>query len=83
MIYTIGDRTLYDPLFDEGAPSIQGLTSTSEGGMVFITYEEAEEHCPHGYTVYGVDADWYNDTTPSPGDPWNTLIVTSKLIKLL
>ena len=64
------------------SPEKKGRTSNYAGGSVWKTYEGANKYCPFGYSVYGVDADWNRDTTPSKNVDWHDLLVDSKLINL-
>ena len=89
MIYTIGHTESYLKGFAEakekGIPFLKkGRIEDYAGGSVWKTYEEAEVHAmARGpYSVWGVLADWYADTTPSRVGDWHDLLVDAELIKL-
>lgn len=92
MIYTIGNKANYDRFFVEQAaedgPHKLGRTENYQGGIVFETEEIARRYlkgmpCGEDYDVYGVLADWENDTTPEgTAGEWHDLLVTAKLVKL-
>jgi len=60
----------------------QGKRLNYTGGSVWKTREEAEKHCPTGYSVYGVILDWERDSEPSHGT-WNNLLYDRPLEKLM
>lgn len=75
MIYTIGNKQLYDELFSsEGHVTKTGKTEGYDGGIVWQTEQEAgeflancmfyegKEHYAAIMTVYGVEAVWDIDT---------------------
>ena len=84
MIYTIGHQKSYELYFEEqGTPRKLGRTKDYGGGSCWQTKDEAQKHCPEGYSVYGVMADWDRDTEPNrEGGSWHDLLVTSDLVKL-
>ena len=83
MIYTIGHTESYHRYFEEqGTPSKKGRTEDYSGGSVWKTIEDAEKHCPKGYSVFGMIADWDKDTEPSKDGDWNDLLIDADLVKL-
>ena len=83
MIFTVGHTENYEQYFVEyiDVPKL-GRTDGYPGGSVWESKEDAEKHCPNGFSVYGVMSDWDNDTEPSEEGNWNDLLVDAKLIKL-
>lgn len=92
MIYTIGKKSFYENYIDTDAnPKKLGRLDPDvflcsgedyyEGGSVWQTKEEAEQHTQEGYEVYGVIADWKKDTTPSE-ESHHCLLNSSRLIKI-
>jgi hypothetical protein len=83
MIYTIGRTAAYEQNFRE-LPVVEklGRTPDYQGGSVWKTREDAQKECPSDYSVYGVEADWEQDTEPSKEGSWHDLLKTSKLVKL-
>lgn len=89
MIYTIGKTKLYESYFEMYADNPEefqksGRSEGYSGGTVFKTPLEALTACPHGYSVYGVVADWDEDT-----DQWSEtaygardLLRDAQLVKL-
>lgn len=87
MIYTIGHTESYERYFkeqeaDEGYPKKIGRNTEYPGGSVWKTFDNALRHCPNGYSVYGVLANWEKDTKPSNEGDWHDLLVDSTLVKL-
>lgn len=83
MIYTIGNTESYERAFTEhGRVEKMGRHEGYPGGCVWKTRTEAEAHCPEGYSVYGVLADWEEDTEPNPDQPWHDLLVDAPLVQL-
>ncbi len=85
MIYTCGNTKSYEQYFkEEKYPKKKGkdLDGGYVGGSVWKTRQEAQQHCPINYSVYGVDADWNNDTETIPNQTWNNLLIDALLIKL-
>lgn len=89
MIYTIGNTQLYERHFSEQTtPHKMGRRERDEsgnshpGGSVWQTVEEARQHCPPGFAVYGVLADWATQTLPSPGNDWHDLQIDAPLVQL-
>jgi hypothetical protein len=86
MIYTIGHTSSYEQYFLEQHPEgpyKKGRDATYPGGSVWLTFEEAQNNCPIGYSVYGVEADWEKDTLISSKGIWHDLLKDSKLIRIL
>ena len=52
------------------------------GGSVWETAGDARRHCPAGYDVFGVAAEWRVDTEPSRGGPWDDLLIDSGIVRL-
>lgn len=87
MIYTIGNKQNYDKLLTSGNPVYKmGREGNYEGGYVFRSLREANKYLIDNkfdnYGIYGVNADWEEDTIPF--QPYNflkadRLIVTSDL----
>lgn len=80
MIYTIGDRDLYERVIKESGDK-------AKGGSVWKTREEAEARKNAGdpgrlwdFEVYGVEADWDKDVKEGPD--FGTLSKKAKLVKL-
>lgn len=68
MIYTVGHMGLYEKFLEKNP----GATLPA-GGMVWETAREADAYLaerPRGdeYAVYGVEADWQEDTESCPAD---------------
>lgn len=91
MIYTLGRRSVYEDVFEKMNQSREyckkfGKTSTYDGGSVWKTYEEALKYKIqnnlHDYDVYGVIANWKEDTEPNEHGEFNNLIRDSRLIRL-
>jgi hypothetical protein len=85
MIYTVGREESYTRYFQEqDRPLKAGRNSRDNypGGSVWETEEEAREHCPEGYQVYGVLASWDQDTEPSKDGNWHDLLINAELIQL-
>lgn len=93
MIYTVGQKNIYDQLFiDVKYPKKKGvdLKEGYPGGSVWRNYNDAREHMlksnlnrENPYDVYGVLADWKQHTMPnSQGQSWHNLLLDSFLVKL-
>jgi len=85
MIYTTGSTRYYDAYFLETythTPTKLGKTKTHEGGLVWQTIKEAKDNCPKEYSVYGVLADWEEDTSYNEKKNCRNLIKTSEIVKL-
>ena len=88
MIFTIGHTESYQRYFKEqDTPMKLGRVNSEDfpnypGGSVWKTYEEAKNNCPPLYSVYGVLADWEEDTVLNENGSWNDLLVTSALVDL-
>lgn len=72
MIYTIGKKDIYlSALAEQGTLQKLGKGMLNgkpyPGGSVWKTYDEALEAAKRnpGFMVFGVDADWDNDTEPA------------------
>lgn len=85
MIFTVGHEESYERYFEEqeNLPRKLGRTEDYVGGSVWKTVQEAQKYCPKDYKVYGVLADWENDTVPSKEGPWHDLLVTSPLVRVI
>lgn len=97
MIYTIGHRESYEQGFREqptGKFAKLGAGTLADGedyagGIVFKTREEAQEYIDsrkslcYTYDVYGVEADWDEDTDNVIGEYGRRLLKTSRLVWLL
>ena len=88
MIYTIGRTSAYEQSFIEN-PEVYKLGRTVidgkfyPGGSVWKTIRDAQSHCPEGFSVYGVMADWDKDTEGNEENSWNDLLVDSRLCRLV
>lgn len=83
MIFTVGHRESYEIYFREYEnPEKLGRHDNYPGGSVWLTFEEAQQHCPEGYAVYGVEAVWGKDTEQNVESDCHDLLTTSKLVKL-
>lgn len=85
MIYTIGHEESYTRYFREQERPLKLGRNRRDGypgGSVWETEEEARAHCPDGYQVYGLFADWEADTEPSKEGDWHDLLVNAELVQL-
>lgn len=83
MLFTIGHTKSYLQYFEEQTtPLKKGKEGDYPGGSVWKTKEEAQYNCPAEYSVFGVLADWDKDTEPSLEGTWNSLLISSELVKL-
>lgn len=87
MIYTIGHTKNYLQYFKEhlllNFPfQKKGREADYPGGSVWRTKEEAQQHCPPNYSVFGVLADWDTQTEPSKEGSWHNLLVDADLVIL-
>lgn len=85
MIYTIGRTKNYERYLDEySRPRKLGRTKRYRGGSVWDTREKAQRYADKypGYRVYGVLAEWNNQTEPSKVGPWHDLLADSILVRL-
>jgi hypothetical protein len=93
MIYTVGQKNVYDKLFEDVKyPKKKGvdIKESYAGGSVWRNYLDAREsaiksnpHREHPYDIYGVLADWKRDTIPDiKGNSWHNLLFDSFLVKL-
>ena len=93
MIYTVGFREAYDTLFEGPNQTIKRGRQTVNGkmvypgGMVFRTREDAQHYIDDnalgGYTVYGVRAEWGQDTMPSTEGPFHDLLKDAPMVQLI
>ena len=83
LIYTLGRKSIYDPLFGRPRKPMKG-----KGGSVWETHGDAEAYrmCmreKREYGVYGVVADWDRDTKPTGKDaPYRDLNRDATLVQL-
>jgi hypothetical protein len=77
MIYTIGNTESYEQYFREQESPMKSI-----GGSVWKTIEDAKLFCPESFTIYGVIADWENDTVNFDNTQWNDLTRDALLVKL-
>jgi len=95
MIFTIGHTISYATAFREEPELLKlGRTDEHPGGGVWETRQAAQdfldsmpnEYCPNwqakDFSVYGVDADWEEDTYEDFFTPWRLLKRDAQLIKL-
>lgn len=83
MFYTLGHKESYEQYFrEQSAPFKMGRKDEYPGGSVWLTKEEAEKHCPSDYAVYGVLADWDNDTILTEDGDWHDLLIDAPLCKI-
>lgn len=96
MIYTIGRTTGYDLALRENPTTVKcGRDGESHGGSVWRTPEEAQAYIdehpaewwppewpPEEFGVYGVEADWDEDTYQVGDEPWRALLHDARLVKL-
>jgi len=85
MIYTVGHEESYTRYFEEQGRPLKlgkGGEENYPGGAVWKTEIAARNHCPDGYQVYGVMADWETDTEPSQDGDWHNLLFNSELVQL-
>ncbi len=88
MIFTIGDKSLYEAYLSEDPNAAKAA-----GGTVWLFREQAEAHAllinvtrpeKYRFKVYGVMAVWDEDTKPDPevGNGAHTILRDAKLIPL-
>lgn len=84
MVYTIGRTEAYEAELDAGPVEKRGRSSAEgyPGGSVWRDFDDALRDCPPGYSVYGVDADWDNDTAPSRDGDWHDLLRDAPIVRL-
>jgi hypothetical protein len=85
MIYCIGKEEAYERYFQEQErphKSGRNLQDGYPGGSVWEAEEDARNHCPAGYQVYGVLAHWRIDTEPSKVGNWDDLLIDAELVQL-
>lgn len=90
MIYTIGNRDIYLRfLFQYGEDFFKvGSRNDYPGGYAFQSVEDAERciserHYNSDYMVFGLLADWEDDTIPDPGGYWWHVLKNDARIVLL
>jgi hypothetical protein len=91
VVYTIGHRDSYLEYLSRPEPCMKlGRRGPADprgpgypGGSVWETAGDARRHCPAGYDVFGVAAEWRVDTEPSRGGPWDDLLVDSGIVRLV
>jgi hypothetical protein len=71
MIFTVGKKYLYDDILERPENYTDGALYKRKGGIVFQTavdaYGQINSKKWRGFEVYGVDADWDEDTYDIPG----------------
>ena len=85
MIFTLGRKDIYDPLFiDPDKPPMK-----AKGGSVWANWGNAEKHRlsmpkPDDFGVYGVGADWYSGQVriETKGVEWRSLTVDAPLVRI-
>ena len=87
MIYTIGHTESYMRSHKRskylGKPFYKiGRTEYYPGGSVWKTKGEAKQHCDASRSVFGVIADWEEDTAPSIIGDWHDLLVNADIVVL-
>jgi hypothetical protein len=85
VIYTVGHKESYDRYFQElSRPFKAGgnIENGEPGGSVWETEEEARKYCNEGCQVYGVLANWDQDTVQSKDGDWHDLLIDAELIIL-
>jgi hypothetical protein len=86
MIYTIGHRESYLRGLQQGVLYKLGRRKDYPGGYAFKTKEDAQRRIDEvyddSYAVFGLDADWEEDTVPSEHGWWHALIVDRPIIVL-
>jgi len=94
MIFTIGNRKNYlQFIMDYGVPEKLGKQPPNErfpdgypGGYAFLTMADAERRIQEAgyrdFAVFGLDADWQEDTEPSTDGWWHNLLVDADIVLL-
>lgn len=95
MIFTIGNESLYKDAMQRHGELLKrgrddGITIRDDyiGGYAFKTKQEAqkridEAYANEGFAVFGLDADWEEDTYENPdGYWWRHLLRDAKIIGL-
>jgi len=87
MIFTIGKTINYERFFlEQDQPQKLGRCKRSPGGSVWRTFNEVQTYLDSlgldEYSIYGVIADWEEDTEQHGGASWRDLLKNSDLIKL-
>jgi hypothetical protein len=85
MIFTLGRKDIYEPLFvDPDKPPRK-----AKGGSVWQTWGGAEKHRlsmpkPNDFAVYGVGADWHSSQVRAEerGVEWRSLTVDAPLVRI-
>ena len=81
MIYTVGNKAMYDSLLQEKPVNKIGIRDDYKGGCVFKTAEEARRKCLKEYDVYGLDANW-SDTYWCEEEQYQALSIDRPIVKL-
>lgn len=85
MIFTLGRKDIYEPLFvDPDKPPKKAKT-----GSVWQNWGDAEKHRlsmhkPDDFAVYGVAASWYGNqvAVEAQGVSWRSLTVDAPLVRI-
>ena len=93
MIYTVGVRRNYEQILDGSSTPVKlgkcqaDDGSEYEGGCAFQTIEAAASHLLERglseYGIYGMMADWEEDTYQIEGEPFRRLKRDAGLVRLL
>jgi hypothetical protein len=80
ILYTVGRTDIYEPYIASDPYPGKG-----KGGTVWPSWRAANDHCPEGFSVYGVVADWELDTEVDPeGDGvWHRLTRNAALVSAI
>lgn len=98
MVFTIGHTTTYEEGIETYGKNFLKLGRTPnykypngtigyyDGGIIFRTEENAKQFLIEqeldDYSVYGVIADWEEDTAPSRDGSYRSLLVSKPILKL-
>jgi hypothetical protein len=90
MIYTVGSRKAYLREYVKNGKVLKsGRKRGYAGGCAFRTREEARRHLDElemqgykDYDVFGLLADWDNDTRPSSEHWWHDLLRDAEVVVL-
>jgi hypothetical protein len=84
VIFTIGRKLAYEAALNDptAKPMKAGKSEDYEGGWVWKTPEGARKHCPPGFIVYGVKADWKKDTELGPDGKHQVLKRDAEFVRL-
>lgn len=94
MIYTVGHTKSYLKYFDEFKNSPEKFLKMGRrnnyqgkyypGGCVFKTQNDAKNYLDKNnlntYSIFGVLADWENDTEPDINEGYHSLLIDSQLV---